>query len=50
MHRSNVHKYKSSELLSTILYIYTWLRNDRLLCYTVGLINFTPCKKGKHDI
>lgn len=43
MHRSNIHKYKSSELfVCTILYKYTWLHKECLLRYTVGLVNFTP--------
>jgi hypothetical protein len=51
MHQSNIHKYKSSELLvCTILYtcIYTPLWNRCLLRYTVGLVSFTPYKKGEH--
>lgn len=51
MHRSHIHKYKSSELsVCTILYIYTSLRKDCLLRYTVGLVNFTPYKKGQHGV
>lgn len=51
MHRSNFHKYKSSEVfVCTILYIYTSLHKERLFHYTVGLVNFTPYKKGKHAV
>lgn len=43
MHQSNNHKYKSSEVsVCTVLYKYTSLLRGRLLCYTVGLVSFTP--------
>ena len=51
MHQSNNHKYKSSEVsVCTVLYKYTSLLRGRLLCYTVGLVSFTPYEKRKHDV